>query len=121
MTAAPPAIPRRKCTATILGRSLTLKTGPIRAGTADARVGTMEHSVRTPAERRQGPLSRNTKLALLSVAAIVAFFVLREHWSHALGLAPYLLLLLCPLMHLFGHGRHHGRHGGQHDHESNGA
>ncbi len=53
-------------------------------------------------------LSRNTKLALLSALAVAAFFVLREHWSHALGLAPYLLLISCPLMHLFGH-RHHGR------------
>jgi hypothetical protein len=42
-----------------------------------------------------------------SLAVIVVFFVLREHWAHALGLAPYLLLLACPLMHLFhGHGGH---------------
>ena len=53
-------------------------------------------------------LSRNTKLALFSALVIAAFF-LREHWNHVLGLAPYLLLLLCPLMHLFGH-RHHGSH-----------
>jgi hypothetical protein len=70
----------------------------------------MEHNVslRDPASRRTGePLSRNTKLALLSALAIAAFFVLREHWSHVLGFGPYLLLLLCPLMHLFGHGHHH--------------
>jgi hypothetical protein len=72
--------------------------------------GTMEH-IHDPAEHRAGEaLSRNTKLALLSAAVIVAFFVLREHWNHVLGLAPYLLLLMCPLMHLFGHGHHHGRH-----------
>ena len=57
----------------------------------------------------RGGLSRNTKLALLSAVAVALFFVLREHWSHALGLAPYLLLISCPLMHLFGH-RHHGGH-----------
>jgi hypothetical protein len=45
------------------------------------------------------------------VGAILAFFVLREHWSHVVGKLPYLLLLACPLMHLFGHG--HGGHGGQ--------
>jgi hypothetical protein len=45
-----------------------------------------------------------------SLVIIVAFFILREHWGHALGLAPYLLLLACPLMHLFH------RHGG-HDHK----
>lgn len=51
-------------------------------------------------------LSRNTKLALLSTLAVALFFVLREHWSHTLGLAPYLLLISCPLMHLLGHRRH---------------
>ena len=56
--------------------------------------------------RSSEPLSRNTKLALLSALAIAAFFVLREHWNHVLGLGSYLLLLLCPLMHLFGHGHH---------------
>jgi hypothetical protein len=45
--------------------------------------------------------------ALLSAGLVAVFFVLREHWGHALGLAPYLLLLACPLLHLFhGHGRH---------------
>nr|WP_304655410.1 DUF2933 domain-containing protein [Neorhizobium galegae] len=42
-----------------------------------------------------------------SLIIVIAFFILREHWAHALGLAPYLLLLACPLMHLFhGHGGH---------------
>ena len=57
-----------------------------------------------------------TQMALfaISLAAIVVFFVLREHWQHALGLAPYLLLLACPLMHLFhGHGSQRHDH---HDH-----
>jgi hypothetical protein len=39
--------------------------------------------------------------------AAAAFYVLREHWAHALGLAPYLLFLACPLMHLFMHRHHH--------------
>jgi hypothetical protein len=70
------------------------------------------------ASRSFGGVSRNTKLALLSAAAVGAFFVLREHWSHALGLLPYLLLISCPLMHLLGHG-HHRRHGeGHHPREA---
>lgn len=52
----------------------------------------------------------------LSLAVIAAFFALREHWGHVLGLLPYLVLLLCPVLHLFhghgGHGRGHGEHGG---------
>ncbi|MFC0808896.1 DUF2933 domain-containing protein [Ensifer sp. P24N7] len=58
---------------------------------------------------------RKWTLFAASLAVIAAFFVLREHWQHALGLAPYLLLLACPLMHLFhGHGAH--RHGHEGDH-----
>jgi len=49
------------------------------------------------------------KGAALMVAAIAGFYLLREHWGHALGLAPYLLLLACPLMHVFMHGGH-GHH-----------
>ena len=42
---------------------------------------------------------------------IVLFFLLREHWAHVGGYWPYLLLLACPLMHLF-----HGHSGdGHHD------
>ena len=46
------------------------------------------------------------------VGVIAAFFLLREYWGHVAGNWIYLLLLACPLMHLFhGHGGH-GRHGG---------
>ena len=45
-------------------------------------------------------------LALATAGLVAGFFVLREHWGHALGLAPYLLLLACPLMHFLHHGRH---------------
>ena len=43
------------------------------------------------------------KGAAIMLVAIVGFYVLREHWGHALGVAPYLLLLVCPLMHVFKH------------------
>ena len=65
------------------------------------------NSTDTSSRDSGGGLSRNMKLALLSALAVAAFFVLREHWSHALGLVPYLLLIACPLLHLFGHGHHH--------------
>lgn len=58
------------------------------------------------------------KGALVMVAALVAFYLLREHWNHIAGSAAYLLLLACPLMHLFGHGHGHG-HG--HHHSGGGA
>ena len=47
----------------------------------------------TPA-RRQLPW----RGALVMVSAVVAFYLLREHWSHVAGSAAYLLLLACPLM-----------------------
>jgi hypothetical protein len=52
------------------------------------------------------PLDRKWAFFGASLGVIVVFFALREHWAHALGLLPYLLLLACPLMHLF-HGRGH--------------
>ena len=46
-------------------------------------------------------------------AAIALFYLLSEHQAHLFGILPYLLLLACPLMHFFMHGRHggHGGHG----------
>lgn len=56
--------------------------------------------------------------ALLGFLAIAAFFLLSEHRAHALGILPYVLLLLCPLLHLFGHGGHggHETHHGERQH-----
>lgn len=53
-------------------------------------------------------------LAALLVAATLGAYLLWNHTGHALAAVPYLLLLVCPLMHLFGHGRRHGadQHGG---------
>lgn len=50
--------------------------------------------------------------AVVMVALIGLVFVLREHWAHLAGSWVYLLLLACPLMHLF-HG--HGGHGNHRD------
>jgi hypothetical protein len=48
-------------------------------------------------------------LALLGFLAIAGFFLFTEHRAHLLGALPFVLLALCPLLHLFGHGGHdHG-------------
>lgn len=53
-------------------------------------------------------------MTAVALASAGLFWLLREHWSHALGLAPYLLVLACPILHFFMHGRHgHGRTGNQ--------
>ncbi len=55
------------------------------------------------------------KVAALMIIVIVAAYVLREHWGHLLGWSPYLLLLACPLMHLFMHHGDHSQHGSRDD------
>ncbi|MFZ2294850.1 MAG: DUF2933 domain-containing protein [Polaromonas sp.] len=53
-------------------------------------------------------------IGLIVFGAIAAYFLLSEHRAHFFGVLPYLLLLACPLMHVFmhhGHGGHGHRHG----------
>ena len=57
-----------------------------------------------------------TTLALLVFLAIAGFFLLTEHTAHVFGALPFLLVLACPLMHLFMHGGHAQSHGDQHQH-----
>ena len=45
--------------------------------------------------------------------AVAGFLLWEEHRAHLLGVLPYVLLLLCPVVHLFMH-RGHGGHGHHH-------
>jgi len=56
-------------------------------------------------------------LVLCGFLLITAFYLLTEHTAHLFGVLPYLLLLLCPLMHLF---MHHG-HGAHGSHDTSGG
>lgn len=58
---------------------------------------------------------RRTHWVLIGFFAIAAFFLLSEHRAHALGALPYLLLLACPLMHLFMHHDHGKGKGDRHE------
>ncbi len=58
-------------------------------------------------------------IGLLVMGAIAAYFLLSEHRAHFLGALPLLLLLSCPLMHVFMH-HGHGDHGGSHAHHHGG-
>jgi hypothetical protein len=54
-------------------------------------------------------------LVIVCLAA-VAYWLFTYHSQHLLGWLPYLIILLCPLMHIFMHGGHsHGGHGGHND------
>ncbi len=46
---------------------------------------------------------------------VAGFFLWTEHRAHVLGVLPYLIFLLCPLIHFFMHRGGHGRHGGHHE------
>ncbi|WP_412105049.1 DUF2933 domain-containing protein [Vibrio natriegens] len=61
-------------------------------------------------------------IALIGAAS---YFLITEHREHVFEYFPYLILLLCPVMHLFmhhGHGHHHNdvhhREYGQRDESS---
>lgn len=68
-----------------------------------------QHSQQQPSTGR----SSRGKIAFAVFLGIAAFFLLTEHRAHFFGFLPYLLILACPLMHLFHHGGHggHGGHG----------
>lgn len=53
---------------------------------------------------------------LLGFIAVAAFYLISEHRAHLLSVLPFLILLACPLLHLFMH-RGYGRHV-SHRHES---
>ena len=67
--------------------------------------------------RPGGTMKSKANIALVVFLIIGALLLVTEHWAHLTGWFPqwpYLLLLACPLMHLFMHGGH-GGHGGQSD------
>ena len=64
----------------------------------------------------QGRGNSRTKWVLVGFLAVAAYFLIAEHQAHLSGVLnylPFLLLLACPLMHLFHHGKHgnHAEHG----------
>ena len=48
----------------------------------------------------------------MAFLAIAGFLLLIEHRAHALGALPFLLLLACPLLHMFMHGGHGAHNAG---------
>lgn len=67
-----------------------------------------EHS--TQPSRWRSPMG----IFVLVAGGVGVYYLLTEHLTHVTQAVPYLFLLACPLMHLFGH---HG-HGGHSHHTS---
>ncbi len=58
-------------------------------------------------------------LAALTLIGAVSYFLFMEHREHLFQYLPFLILLLCPLMHIFMHRGHgHGVHGEQGEHNA---
>ncbi|MBK8770105.1 MAG: DUF2933 domain-containing protein [Rhizobiales bacterium] len=49
-------------------------------------------------------------LTLLGIAVLVGGYLAIWHGQHLAALSPFLVLLACPLMHLFMHKNHGGTH-----------
>lgn len=58
----------------------------------------------------KGWLFSPTGLVTVCVLAILGFLVYEGHGAHLLGYAPYLLILACPLIHIFMHHGHRNHH-----------
>jgi hypothetical protein len=67
---------------------------------------------------RRSPFRIPVWLGFGAFLAIALFFLWQEHRAHLLGALPWVLLALCPILHLFLH-RGEGHGGG--DHAEHGA
>ena len=55
-------------------------------------------------------------IASLGLIGATSYFLLMEHREHLFVMLPFLIFLLCPLMHIFMHGGHGGHGGEEHTH-----
>lgn len=67
-------------------------------------------------DRRSGSgssfLTSRGGIILIILLAIGGFLLFTEHRAHVFGSGLFLLLLACPLLHLFMHGGHSGHDAG---------
>ena len=71
-------------------------------------------------EHRHSIWTSRAGMALVVFGAIAAYFLFTEHRAHVFSGIAYLLLLACPLVHLFGHGGHGGNGHGSGEHHAPG-
>ena len=71
-------------------------------------------------ERSEGNgsfLTSRFGLVLLGFLVIAGALLFSEHRAHILGASLWLVLLACPLLHMFMHGGH-GGHGSSHGNDN---
>jgi hypothetical protein len=64
----------------------------------------------------QSWLLSRTGVATIVAVSVLGFLVYEGHGAHLLSASIYLLILACPLMHIFMHGGHGGH--SSHHHSS---
>ena len=68
-----------------------------------------DHAQHHQAPRSEGSFwTSRTFLVCAGFLIMAGILLWTEHLAHALGYLPYLLILACPLLHMFhgGHGHH---------------
>jgi hypothetical protein len=72
-------------------------------------------AMNAPSPLEQPPRSKGVgRWIFIGFALIAGYFLLMEHRAHVVQYLPLLLVLACPLMHLF---HRHGGHGGHRPNE----
>jgi hypothetical protein len=69
-----------------------------------------DHST-TEGPERPDRLRKISRLVFFGFVAVAAYFLVTEHRAHLFGILPFLLIAVCPLLHVF----HHRGHGGKDD------
>ncbi|MEE4377143.1 MAG: DUF2933 domain-containing protein [Candidatus Competibacteraceae bacterium] len=67
----------------------------------------------TPTEHESHGQKRglsSTNWVLIGFLLIFGYFLFMEHRAHVWEYLPWILLIACPLMHFFMHGKHGGGH-----------
>jgi hypothetical protein len=83
----------------------------------------MDSHTDQPVHGHAGGGARIGRWVFLGFALVAGYFLFTEHRAHLFGVLPYLLVLACPLMHLFhhhGHGGHAGHDQQQRHHSKSG-
>lgn len=72
---------------------------------------------KNPASSAGDAAGRRAKWVFAGFVVLAGVLLVTEHRAHVLGFLPWLILLACPLMHRFMHGKHGGgHHHRRHDH-----
>jgi hypothetical protein len=66
-----------------------------------------DHLHREHSAKPEGSFWTSRAFLVCAAFLVIGLILLwTEHLAHALGYLPYLLILACPLMHMFMHGGH---------------